>query len=616
MNPSKTWNPQLGAIPGKEGTRFSVWAPEVADGTLPGRNHSVEVALEDGRYLPLHKMENGLWSASFSEIGPGSLYRYRLDGRDSFPDPASRYQPFGVHGPSQVISSDFAWSDQKWAGIPMNRLSTYELHVGAFSPEGTFEGVRKKLPYIADLGVTAIELMPVADFPGDRNWGYDGAALFAPARVYGTPEDLRRLVNEAHNAGLAVLLDVVYNHFGPDGAYTVCYSPYYFTSRHRTPWGDAVNFDSEQSAAVRRHFIENALHWIHEYHIDGLRLDATHAMLDDGEQHFIAELAATVREFKQDREILLIAEDHRNLAPIVQPQEEKGWGLDGVWSDDFHHEIRRLLGGDADGYYQDFRGSVSDLAEILRKGWLFTGQYSKYFDEDRGTDPSTLSPEHFVFFLQNHDQIGNRASGKRIHHQINAASFRAATALLLLAPQSPLLFMGEEWGASSPFRYFTDHKEELGRSVWEGRQREFARFAGLPDLQQANRIPDPQAETTFLQSRLDWEEVSEAPHAQLLQLHRVLLRLRLSNPAWSTKPSSIDVPNENAIVVRHKESSVSLIVQLKGAGSVVVSSAPEILLSTEDEQFTGDPIPPVFDATKSAFYFPRPAAIVVHHRID
>ena len=464
---------------------------------------------------------------AFPDVGAGTCYRYQLDHDGPYPDPASRYQPHGVHGASMVLDpSAFRWSDAGWTGEPLHALVLYELHVGTFSSPGTFAGATSRLPQLRDLGITAVELMPVADFPGHRNWGYDGAALFAPARCYGTPDQLRQFVDTAHGLGIAVLLDVVYNHAGPDGSYLSRFSPYYFTNRHSSPWGEGVDVDGEYSAPVREFVIENALHWIHEYHMDGLRLDATHAIQDGSPRHLLAELTARVHESVSHRHVHVIAEDHRNLAMMVTPRRESGWGLDAVWADDFHHQMRRLLAGDSDGYYRDFSGTTADLATTLRQGWFFTGRYSEHLREPRGTDPTAIPAPRFVVCLQNHDQVGNRARGERLHHQIDAAAFRAASVVLLTAPQTPLLFMGQEWAASSPFQYFTDHDEPLGRLVTEGRRREFRDFVAFADAGAGEGIPDPQAIATFLASRLDWAEREVEPHASMVRLHAALLAFR------------------------------------------------------------------------------------------
>jgi maltooligosyltrehalose trehalohydrolase len=579
------------------------------------------VLLTDGSTpYPLVREGDGTFTGIVAGAGPGTRYRYRLDGGDAFPDPASRFQPDGVHGPSEVVDpSAFAWSDGAWPGPSLAGLVVYELHVGTFTSAGTFAAVVERLTHLRELGVTALELMPVADFPGDRNWGYDGVVPFAPARCYGHPDDLRRLVDAAHRIGLAVLLDVVYNHFGPDGAYQGIFSPLYFTSRHATPWGDAINLDGEGSAMVRDYFVENACHWLHEYHLDGLRLDATHALHDDGPRHFLAELTSRVRASQPDRRVLLIAEDHRNLTAMVRPESLGGWGLDAVWSDDFHHELRVGLAGDHDGYFKDFVGSTADIATTMRRGWFFVGQRSEYRGEPRGTDPSGLDPARFVICLQNHDQVGNRALGERLNHQIDPAAYRAASALLLLAPETPMLFMGQEWSADSPFLYFTDHETGLGKLVTEGRRREFRGFSAFSERGAAQRIPDPQSAATFERSRLDWAEVGREPHARVLRLHRALLALRqrearLFPNAWSGLEAG--ALGDDALVLRREDGDAALmvLVQLRGAGVHSLAARGwrfTLVLTTEDPAFAPHPAPIEVDAAGLEVRFSRPGAVVL-----
>lgn len=619
-----SWEPRLGAWPADGGVRFAVWAPEAL---------RVEVVCETPGRAPLaarlEKDSEGVFQGLVARIGPGDLYRYRVDGAGPYPDPASRFQPLGVHGPSQVIDPRaFAWTDRTWQGIPLDRLVFYELHVGAFTPEGTFAAAAGRLPYLVELGITAIELMPVADFPGSRNWGYDGAALFAPARRYGSPDDLRALVNEAHRLGLAVFLDVVYNHFGPDGAYAPAFSKRYFSARHRSPWGAGINLDGEGSAQVRRFFIENALHWIHEYHVDGLRLDATHALVDDGPRHFLAELADAVRAASAScgRKVMLVAEDTRNLAAMLLPESAGGWGLDGVWSDDFHHQMRHFLAGDSDGYFSDFDGTLEGIAATVRQGWYFTGQWSAYFGRRRGTDPTPISPSQCVFFLQNHDQVGNRAFGDRLHHRIDLAAWRAATVLLLLAPETPLLFMGQEWAASTPFLYFTDHEPELGRRVREGRRHEFARFRAYADPAARERIPDPQAPETFQASRLSWEETRREPHRSTLALYRRLLALRAHDPLFRVADRgcfAVRPAGDSTLLLRRGMApgrSLLAVIRLKGSGSCDLRGVPEAdpgpgrrwrcVLTTEDADFAADPRPLTIAPDAAVIEFPRPGAAV------
>ena len=615
------WRPSLGAWPDGEGVRFRVWAPE---------QENVEVVLEgrDATY-PLDRYPDGTWGGLVRGLVAGDRYRYRIEG-GVFPDPASRSQPEGIHGPSAVVDpSAFAWSDDDWRGVAHEELVLYELHLGTFSPEGTFAGATARLRELVELGVTAVELMPVADFPGVRNWGYDGVDLFAPARCYGTPDDLRTLVDEAHRLGLGVLLDVVYNHLGPEGNYLTVFSPSYFSTHHENPWGQGINFDGEQGGMVRQFFIENALHWIHEYHFDGLRLDATNAIFDDSPRHVITELTTRVRESVPGRRVLLIAEDHRNLAYMVKGEGEGGWGLNGVWADDFHHKVRVSLAGDNEGYYQDYDGSMSALAEILNSGWHYKGQYSNYLEEHRGTDPSGIPPRRFVFCLQNHDQIGNRALGERLHHQIKPEAYRAASVLILCVPSTPLLFMGQEWAASTPFLYFTDHPEELGRLVTEGRRKEFGGFAMFADPEARERIPDPQAESTFAASRLDWSERDREPHASTLRLYRTLLALRQTEPALRfAQPGSFEAfaLTESTLLIRQDADagpSLLAIIQMDGSARVDLTEHPamqglspghcQLVLSTEDPPFAPHPAPPSIDLSGGSLLieFARPSAVLL-----
>jgi len=519
----------------------------------------------------------------------------------------------------------FRWLDQGWRGIPLEDLAIYELHVGTFTPEGTFEAATRRLQWIADLGATAVELMPVADFPGRRNWGYDGVSLFAPARCYGRPDELRRLVDEAHRLGLAVLLDVVYNHLGPDGNYLAQFSADYFSARHRTPWGPALNLDGPRSEMVREFLIENAIHWLHEYHLDGLRLDATHHLHDDSPTHLLAELASRVRTSIPDRSVHLIPEDPRNLATMVKPPSEGGWGLDAVWSDDFHHQLRRYLTGDDEGCFRDFRGSLSDLATTINRGWLFQGEYSIHRGYHRGTDPAGLEPSRFVFAIQNHDRIGNRAHGERLSQTVDLATYRAATALLLTLPQTPLLFMGQEWAATSPFLFFTDHHEELGRRVKEGRRREFKDYSAFADPAQLARIPDCQAEETFLSCKLDWSEPDREPHAGILRLYKAMLRLRQTEPALrpgrggSCRATALD--EDTLLIRRHVDGSPSLlaVIRFRRGGVVTLDeriTGPmrnvEALLTTEDPGFVGEGSSPGHSQGKPLrIEFQGPAAIVL-----
>jgi maltooligosyltrehalose trehalohydrolase len=616
-----TWQPTLGAITGDagEGTRFVVWAPEI---------RRVELVLEAPveRVAAMDRVGDGYFRLHVPDASAGARYRYRLDDGDPLPDPASRFQPQGVHGPSQVVDPRaFAWNDAAWQGGERADLVLYELHLGTFTHEGTLQAASTRLPHLVDLGVTAVELMPVADFPGSRNWGYDGVAPFAPARCYGAPDDLRRFVDLAHHTGLAVHLDVVYNHFGPDGAWQGAFSRLYYSEVHRSPWGQGINFDGPGCEHVRRYVIENALHWIHEYHIDGLRLDATHAIVDDSPVHIVAAIADAVHGSPRGRShrVRVIAEDHRNMASMLRPAVAGGWGLDGVWSDDMHHQVRSALTGDRDGYFVDFSGAEEDICTTIRDGWFYRGLESVFFGGPRGSDPSGLPLSSFVVFIQNHDQVGNRAMGERLNHDVTAAAYRAVSALLLLLPESPLLFMGQEWAASTPFCYFTDHHEELGRAVTAGRRREFQRFARFADPESAAGIPDPQSESTWSDSRLRWDELEREPHAGMLRLYRRLLALRREEPALQSDVAAGAIPltgvASGIITVRRDapgSRSIQVLARLRGADTREVDVMPPAgvhwkpLFTTEDPAFASAGVPPRLLAG-GAIRFDGPGAIVL-----
>jgi maltooligosyltrehalose trehalohydrolase len=562
-----------------------------------------------------------VWSAVVEGARAGDRYAYSIDGADPLPDPASRFQPDGVHGWSEIVDpSAFTWNDDDWDGLDPRRAVIYELHVGTFTPEGTFAAAIAKIPHLVDLGVTAIELMPLADFAGARNWGYDGVAPFAPSRAYGRPDDLRALVNAAHRAGLAVLVDVVYNHLGPEGAYLPIFSPRFLTAKHRTPWGDAVNLDDEGSALVRRFLCDNALHWIHEYHADGLRLDATHALIDGGRPHFVAELTQAIHDAAAPSP-LVYAEDARNLAEMIDEPGRGGWGLDGVWADDFHHVVRSMLAGDQHGYFADYRGTAEELAACLRRGWLYVGQPSAHERAPRGTDPSQVAMRKSVICVQNHDQIGNRALGDRLHHTADPAAWRAAVTVLLTAPMTPLLFMGQEWAASTPFQFFTDFAPELGQQVVEGRRREFQAFPEFSTAEAAARIPAPQCERTFLASRLRWDEAGDDDHARVLRLHRTLLALRRERRALHASDAcTCDAEAlDDATVAFHREAAneehVLVVARLRNAGTVNVPSLKRheyrVLLDTEDPLFANDHRPASIDLSAASIRFFRAGAVLL-----
>ena len=495
-------------------SRFVVWAP------LAER---VEVRLVSPReeIAPLARGERGYYAAAVAGAEPGSHYFFRLNGQQEFPDPASRFQPQGVHGPSEVAQPGFSWDDGHWCGLPLSDYVIYELHVGAFTPEGTFDAIIPHLDELKELGITALELMPVAQFPGGRNWGYDGVYPFAVQNSYGGPEGLKRLVNACHQRGLAVVLDVVYNHLGPEGNYLANYGPY-FTQRYCTPWGPALNFDGPGSDEVRRFFIGNALFWSTEYHIDALRLDALHAIVDLSPLPFVAELAAKVRRAREgwNRKFYLMAESDLNDVRLVRSTDLGGYGLDAHWNDDFHHALHTLLTGEQTGYYADF-GRLGQLAKAWREGFIYSGEYSLCRGRRHGSSSRDIAPERLVGFAQNHDQIGNRLGGERLSQLISFEALKLAAGAVLLSPFLPLLFMGEEYGETAPFWYFVSHSDSaLIEVVRKGRREEFAAFQWPGDP------PDPLDEGTFARARLDHNLRQEGEHRVLREFYREVLRLR------------------------------------------------------------------------------------------
>jgi len=501
--------------------RFRVWAPRLD--SLAVR----VVSPEPRQPLPMRRRPHGWFEAVAVDLAPGARYVYVLeDGRER-PDPASRAQPEGVHGPSELIDpADFPWTDAGWRGLPLRDMVLYELHVGTFTPEGTFEAVIPRLPRLRALGVTAIELMPVASFPGGRNWGYDGTHLFAPQRSYGGPTGLRRLVDACHAAGLAVIMDVVYNHLGPEGNYLAEFGPY-FTDRYATPWGQAVNVDGEDGRAVRDHIIANACAWIEEYHCDGLRLDAVHGIFDQSPVHILRELNDAVQRLARrlGRTVPVVAESDLNDRRVVDSVRKGGYGLAGQWSDDFHHALHTLLTGERTGYYADF-GSLEQLARAYTDGFVYDGRHSPARGRPHGTPSRDLPAERFVVCSQNHDQVGNRAAGERLNALAGLDGLKLAAAAVLLSPYVPLLFMGEEYGEPAPFLFFTDFGDPgLAAAVSRGRREEFAAFGW------AGEIPDPQDPATFARSSLDWSRQRRPPHEGLWHFYQTLLRLRREQPA-------------------------------------------------------------------------------------
>ncbi|MDI6851985.1 MAG: malto-oligosyltrehalose trehalohydrolase [Deltaproteobacteria bacterium] len=569
------------------GVHFRVWAP--------GRR-KVEVVIEPPEPEPgagpagfaLKAEKQGYFSGLFSHLNSGTLYRFRLDEEPSlYPDPASRFQPNGPHGPSQVIDpEEFAWNDQDWHGVnaddPRGQV-IYEMHVGTFTKEGTWEAASRELPELAGLGVTIIELMPVADFPGRFGWGYDGVNLFAPTRLYGTPDDMRRFVDQAHTAGIGVILDVVYNHLGPDGRYLDQFSKHYFSKRHSTDWGETFNFDDRHSQEVREYILANAVYWVKEFHLDGLRLDATQQIFDDSEDHILAAIVRRVREAAWPRSVYIVAENEPQDVRLVKSPGQGGYGIDALWNDDFHHSAMVAMTGRADAYYTDYQGTAQEFVSALKYGFLYQGQWYSWQKARRGTPAFGLPPGKFVHFIQNHDQLANSASAKRVHLLTSPSRYRAFAAVLLLGPQTPMLFQGQEYASSSPFFYFADHKEEIALLVAKGRASFLAQFRVLATPEMQARLPDPDDPMTFMKCKLDHQE--RVSHAEEYALYRDLLRLRREDAVFQSvrRTGRLDgaVFSHDAFVLRYfgeNEGDDRLLLVNLGR-EFILSPAPEPLLA-------------------------------------
>jgi maltooligosyltrehalose trehalohydrolase len=523
------------------GAPLEVWAP---------RAHRVELEAQGAR-SPMESKGGGWWVAS-TPLPADTDYRWILDGGPPLPDPRSPRQPAGVHGPSRTVDHGaFPWSDGAFRAPPLGAGVVYELHVGTFTPGGTFEGVIEHLPYLRDLGVTHVELMPANAYPGERGWGYDGVALYAPHEPAGGPDGLKRLVDACHVHGLGVLLDVVYNHLGPDGNHLGRFGPY-FTDRYRTPWGDAVNLDGSWSHEVRRFLCDNALMWLRDYHMDGLRVDAVHAFFDRSAEPFLEQLTREVHALglALARPLVVIAESDLNDPRVVTPRDAGGIGCDAQWSDDFHHALHATLTGERDGYYVDF-GRLSHVKKALEQAFVVDGGYSEHRNSHHGRPPRGLSKKRFVGYLQTHDQVGNRARGERIGHLVGRGRVKVGAALVLTSPFVPMLFMGEEWNASSPFQYFTDHHDEaLGAAVREGRRKEFAAFGWDPA-----EVPDPQDPSTYARSRLQWDERHGPAHADVLAWYEALLRLRHGRPDLLSDEVNVRVDDDAGWMVVERPST-------------------------------------------------------------
>jgi maltooligosyltrehalose trehalohydrolase len=546
--PGRTY--PIGAEPiATGGVHFRVWAPKPS---------SVTLVLEDERgrkssEMRMSREPNGYWNCLVTQAAPGDLYRFRLgDAPALYPDPASRFQPQGPHGPSQIVDAHgYEWADKERKGMPRHGCVVYEMHIGTFTQEGTFQAAAARLHELADLGINVLEVMPVAEFDGSFGWGYDGVALFAPYHHYGMPDDFRAFVDRAHALGMGVILDVVYNHFGPSGCYHRQYADDYFTDRYECEWGDPINFDGENAGPVRELFLANAAYWIEEFHLDGLRMDATQQMFDASEHHIVSEIAQAVRKAAKGRLTYIIGENEPQHSKVARPVEQGGFGLDAMWNDDFHHSALVALKGRTEAYLTDYRGTPQEFISAAKHGYLYQGQWYRWQGKRRGTPASDLSPCAFITFLQNHDQIANSGLGKRIHQVAHPGQYRAMTALLLLGPATPMLFQGQEFGASSPFLYFADHRPELAELVEKGRTEFVHQFPSLAGGTTQPYLFRPQELRTFHKCKLDFSEKEK--HPETYTLHRDLLKLRKEDPVFSRPRSrGVDgaVLSDRAFVLR------------------------------------------------------------------
>lgn len=618
----RTW--PIGAECRADGVHFRVWAPaarrvEVCVCALEGNvQEASELAAEDGGYFA------GLVAGARA----GQRYGFRLDGGERLlPDPASRFQPLGPHGLSEIVDPrTYCWEDADWTGPEIERAVVYEMHVGTFTPAGTFAAAAQELPELARLGVTLVELMPIADFPGRFGWGYDGVNLFAPTRLYGTADDFRRFVDRAHAVGVGVVLDVVYNHLGPDGNYLAQFSPQYLSRRHHTDWGQPFNVDDAGSAAVREFLRTNAAYWIDEFHLDGLRLDATQDVHDDSEHHILAEIVQAARDAAAGRRLWIVAENEPQRAQLARPLDRGGFGIDALWNDDFHHSAMVLISGRNEAYYSDHAAKAQEFVSAIKYGFLYQGQWYHWQGHARGEPAFDLPPSAFVHFIQNHDQIANTAQGQRAQSWTSPGLYRAVTALLLLGPQTPMLFQGQEFAASTPFFYFADHREELAQQVMQGRKRFLAQFPSLARPEVQDRLPDPGDPQTFVRSKLDHSE--RESHGAMYELHRDLLRLRREDPVFGgERRRAVDgaVLHERAFVLRFfggdGDDRLLLVnfdpdLHLRPAPEPLLAPPPwrawHLIWSSEDPRFGGSGTPPL--AEEGTWILPGHCALVLASR--
>ena len=605
-------------VPKSKGTHFRVWATD---------RKSIEVVFQDGRpAVPLAPEGDGYFGGFAPDVTAGTLYKYRLDGGSAFPDPASRFQPSGPHGFSCIVDpTAFDWTDEAWRGASKEGQVIYELHLGTFTKEGTWASAAEKLEYLRDTGITVIELMPVSDFPGKFGWGYDGVLPYAPVALYGTPDDMRRFVDRAHSLGMGVILDVVYNHLGPDGNYLNEFSEAYFSKKHATDWGQGLNFDEKPCGPVREFFRENAAYWVREFHLDGLRLDATQDIHDESEPHILAEMSQATRQAAGQRQVILVGENEPQQTSLIKPVSEGGYGLDALWNDDFHHSAMVALTAKSDAYYTDYRGTAQEFVSALKYGYLYQGQWYRWQKKRRGT-PSFGTPRpSMVTFIQNHDQVANSGRGQRVHELTSPGKYKALTAVMLLGPGTPMLFQGQEFAASTPFLFFADHKPELAKLVYEGRIEFLKQWRSLKLPEMTPCFAEPGKRSTFERCKLNFEELET--HAPIYTMHRDLLRVRRQDPVISKQGADgLDgaVLGKYCFVIRffspnHDRDRLLLVnlgaeLQFNPAPEPLLAPPPdtqwEKLWSTDDPEYGGCGTPPL--DTEQNWQIPGEAAVLVH----
>jgi maltooligosyltrehalose trehalohydrolase len=608
------------------GVHFRVWAPRRAEVSVVTTGDARRGTTGEPQTVALGREADGYFSGTVSAAADGTLYRFRLDTDDDlYPDPASRFQPEGPHGPSMVVDpTKFDWTDAGWPGVKIEGQIIYEMHVGTFTRAGTWAAATAELEELAEVGITVIEVMPVSEFPGRFGWGYDGVDWYAPTRLYGEPDDFRRFVDRAHGVGIGVILDVVYNHFGPDGNYLKQFSEDYFSDRHTTEWGEAINYDGEGAGPVREFAICNAGYWIDEYHLDGLRLDATQNVYDDSGEHILAALTRRAREAAGRRDLIVVAENEPQQTNLVRPPERGGYGMDGLWNDDFHHSAMVVLSGRNEAYYTDYLGRAQEFVSAVKYGYLYQGQRYKWQRQRRGAPALDVKPASFVTFIQNHDQIANTATGERAHRLTSPGQLRAMTALVLLAPGTPMLFMGQEFAASAPFLYFADHGPELAELVCKGRAEFITQFRSYATPEAQAMLDNPCAIETFEKCKLDLTERER--HRQVYDLHRDLLKLRRTDKRFSAQsPRAIDgaVLGDEAFVLRYfGDDGDDRLLAVNFGIDLHLSPAPEPLLappagrrwvtlwSSEDPRYGGSGTPPL-DTNKDGWRMPGHAAVAL-----